>query len=82
MTFSTLHKLLVKHAIPADVKLMSDSGWECNATDMDGIWYNRKENILVFTQEGDMYDYHYTENEDWKLIHSIVKGTNDYERDS
>ena len=35
---------------------MSDSGWECDATHMDGIWYNPEKNIVVFTQ-GDNFEY-------------------------
>lgn len=50
MKLNTLLKLLEKHNIPDDVTLMSDSGWEGWATDMDGVYYNRSFNTLVFTQ--------------------------------
>ena len=50
MTFQELNKLIKDNNIPYDVKLLSDSGWECDPTDIDGVYYNRKENHLVFTQ--------------------------------
>lgn len=50
MKLNELLKLLEKHNIPDDVTLMSNSGWECGATDMDGVYYNRPFNTLVFTQ--------------------------------
>ena len=58
MKLNTLLKLNNKHNIPDDVLLRSDSGWECDATDMDGVYYNRKLNVIVFTQyfsENDSY---------------------------
>lgn len=50
MTFKKLQKIFRDNNIPENVVLMSDSGWECCATDMDGIYYNKKENVIVFTQ--------------------------------
>lgn len=69
MTFEQLSEIMKEHNIPSDVRLMSDSGWECDATDMDGIFYNKAENILVFTQNGNvnhMDEHYYTD--DWKLL--------------
>lgn len=50
MTFETLNKIINKYNIPKNVRLMSDSGWECDATDMDGVFYNKDKNIIIFTQ--------------------------------
>ena len=50
MTVKELNRLLTANNIPEDAILMSDSGWECGASDMDGVYYNSKENIIVFTQ--------------------------------
>lgn len=69
MTFKLLHRILIKHDIPENVKLMSDSGWECSATEMNGVYYNREENVLVFTQEGDESDYRYFEDNKWELLY-------------
>lgn len=59
MRFDILQNLIEKYNIPSNVKLLSDSGWECDATEMDGIWYNREQNIIIFTQgdwtEGDYF---------------------------
>ena len=57
MTFAKLNKIIEENHIPHDVKLMSDSGWECDATDMDGIFYNREKNEIVFTQSTMKYNY-------------------------
>ena len=50
MTFTELNKIIEENHIPYDVKLMSNSGWECSATDMDGVYYNREKNEIVFTE--------------------------------
>ena len=54
MTFEKLAEIMERNQIPKDVKLMSDSGWECCETDMDGLYYSKSENVLIFTQHGDM----------------------------
>ena len=56
MTFGKLKEILEKNNIPDNAILLSDSGWECDATDMDGIYYKREENIVVFTQGDDKYN--------------------------
>lgn len=50
MTFEKLEELLRKNKISKDVKLESDSGWEGGPTDMDGVYYNKTDNVIVFTQ--------------------------------
>lgn len=50
MTMELLEQILKDNNIPKDVHLMSDSGWECDPTEMDGIFYNRQSNTIVFTQ--------------------------------
>lgn len=49
-TLKTLNDLCAKYNIPEDVQLWSDSGWECNRTEMGEAYYNEKLNIIVFTQ--------------------------------
>lgn len=51
MTFAKLKELISKHNIPEDAALRSDSGWECGATEMDGVYYNQERNEIIFTQE-------------------------------
>ena len=67
MKLNNLLKLINKHNISDDVLLQSDSGWECGATDMDGVYYNRKLNIIVFTQYVDTSDYYFSEL-DWETL--------------
>ena len=57
MTMEKLHKIIIDNKIPMDVHFMSDSGWECGATDMDGVYYNKWENLIVFTQKGENFKY-------------------------
>jgi hypothetical protein len=64
-----LKKIFEDNHIPEDAILMSDSGWECDATDMNGIYYNSNENVIVITQEGSRFEKYY-DNENWSLLHS------------
>ena len=67
MKFYELVELFDKFGVSEDVKLKSDSGWECSATEMNGIFYNKKENLIVFTQcngaSGDEYS-----GQDWVCL--------------
>lgn len=69
MTIGELAKIVEEHNIPADATMLSDSEWECSPTDMDGIYYNKRYNELMFTQTGDKYDDYYGDDE-WELLHS------------
>lgn len=69
MTFGLLNRIIEENNIPEDVTLMSDSGWECDATDMDGIYYNSESNIIVFTQYASEYNSYHKDSE-WKMIYS------------
>ena len=64
MTIEKLNRILKENNIPKDAVLMSDSGWECCATDTDGVYYNAEDNIVVLTQEYDEDEY-YGENLEW-----------------
>ena len=81
MTVSALNEILKENNIPEDVELMSDSGWECGATKMNGIYYNEDAKIIVFTQSGSRYD-HYYDQKDWKQLFGVDmgKGENDETR--
>lgn len=52
MTFNKVMEVFKANNIPNDARLMSNSGWECDATDMDGIYYNQDTNTIIFTQGG------------------------------
>lgn len=53
MTKDELIEILSDNRIPNDAVIMSDSGWECDPTDIGGIWYNKDKNLVVLTQGGD-----------------------------
>lgn len=72
MTYERLSNIIINNNIPTNVRLMSDSGWECNSTDMNGVYYNRKNNIIVFTQ-GSIFD-EYKDNKEWITL--FCKGDN------
>lgn len=72
MTFELLNKIIEENNVPKDVQLMGDSGWECSETEMDGIYYNRKENVLIFTQCGDESDPWF-KKDDWELLYGHNK---------
>ena len=65
LTFEKLSNIIEKYNIPKDVHLMSDSEWECNATEMNGILYNEKENIIVFKQDIEYLNEYYS---NWKIL--------------
>ena len=64
MTVGELFNILKQNDIPDDAVLMSDSGWECCATDTDGVYYNKSKNTVVLTQKFSEYAY-YHESNDW-----------------
>lgn len=51
MTFEKLALLIERYNIPHDVEILSDSGWECNATNMDGIYTPKKKKQLYSLRE-------------------------------
>lgn len=67
MTFEKLEKIIRNNDIPKNVILESDSGWECNATVMNGVYYNEKENTIVFTQNINELDWYY-HSEEWQIL--------------
>ena len=68
MTLKELLKIVEKNNIAEDVIFLSDSGWECSATEMNGVWYNAEDNIIVFTQRASRYDKEYFKNKNWKNL--------------
>lgn len=73
ITFELLKKIIEEYNIPKTVHLLSDSGWECSETEMDGVFYNRNENKLVITQDGSYYDRAWFRKDGWELIYGVNK---------
>lgn len=67
MTFNKLMDLIQRNKISTDVKLESDSGWECGPTNMNGVYYNNGKNVIVFTQGYNDKHIDYCEPE-WSLL--------------
>ena len=43
--------------VPSDTFVLSDSGWECDATSCARAFYNKNDNLIVFTQyDGNDYN--------------------------
>ena len=68
MTMELLERIIEENNIPKDVHFMSDSGWECDPTEMNGVFYNRQCNTIIFTQSG-MSDREYEASEDWEILY-------------
>lgn len=66
MTYKLLTDILKENNIPEDVVMWSDSGWECDPTNMNCIYYNKTMNVIVFTQ---FPDSTYYKDNDWKEIY-------------
>ena len=64
MTYEMLIKIMKKNNIPENCEFRSDSGWECSSSDMDGMYYNKKLNVMIFTQLQCPPDI-YNNNPDW-----------------
>lgn len=77
MTVGELAQIVKENNIPEDAVMLSDSGWECSASDMDGVYYNKETNELVFTQNGDKYERYYYNKPEWKLLYSKEEQTID-----
>lgn len=69
MTIGEFSKLIKDNNIPEDARMLSDSGWECGPSNMDGVYYNERKNEIVITQLGNKYDSYYGKD-GWNLIHS------------
>lgn len=69
MTMERLSQIIEENKIPMDVHFMSDSGWECDPTEMDGVFYNRKSNTIVFTQGG-CSGREYACSGEWEILYA------------
>lgn len=50
MTYKLLKQIFEENNISQDAVILSDSGWECGPTDMDGVYYSKECNCVIFTQ--------------------------------
>ena len=69
MTMELLCKIIEENNIPRDVHFVSDSGWECEPTEMDGVFYHQENNTIVFTQ-GVCSEREYEQAEEWEILYA------------
>ena len=50
MTYGELKYILDKYSISDDAHFLSNSGWECDETEMNGVCYNSNKNEVWFFQ--------------------------------
>lgn len=50
MTLGKMLDILQENNVPKSARLVSNSGWECGAIDMDGIYYSERLNTVIFTR--------------------------------
>lgn len=44
MTVGKLAQIIKENNIPEDAVMLSDSGWECGPSDMNGVYYSKATN--------------------------------------
>ena len=77
MTFKDLSKIIKDNNVPDNVILRSDSGWECDDTEMNGVWYNKKKNTIIFTQDSILIKEKMKgDTENWKCLSTNYKFKN------
>lgn len=57
MNIKLLNKIIKENDIDENVTLVSDSGWECGPTDMDGVFYSKEKGLIIFKQGDADYQY-------------------------
>ena len=68
MTMELLKRIIEENNIPKDVHFMIDSGWECDSTEMNGVYYNIQSNTIVFTQ-GYGSDREYEQSDELEILY-------------
>ena len=63
----TLIGIFINNKIDSNAVIMTDSGWECDETEVDMVYYNSKTNVVMLTRKNGNYDV-YEDSDDWKLL--------------
>ena len=53
MTLYDILHIVESNNLPTDTRVVSDSGWECSATDCDGVYYSEEKGCIVLTQDNE-----------------------------
>ena len=66
-TYKELMELFAANQIPEDTRIMSYTGWECDATVVNGAVWNPEAGIVILLQE--------TASDGWKeIVEKVRKG--------
>lgn len=66
MIATELIKILGK--LPSDVFIETDSGWECDATEVNTAYYSSQKNVLVLTWKPQGNYKYYEESPKWECV--------------
>ena len=66
MTATELIKILEK--LPSDVFIETDSGWECDATEVNTAHYSSQKHVLVLTWKPQGNYKYYEESPKWECV--------------
>ena len=72
MTVGLFKQIMEENHILDDVTMLSNSGWECGPSEMDGIYYNPSEKTVTFTQAGTFDDLEF-DDDHFELLHGYNK---------
>ena len=63
----TLIGIFINNQIDKNAVIMTDSGWECDETEVNMVYYNAKTNVVMLTRKYGNYET-YEDSDDWKLL--------------
>ena len=63
----TLIGIFINNQIDNNAVIMTDSGWECDETEVNMVYYNAKTNVIMLTRKYGNYET-YEDSDDWKLL--------------
>lgn len=66
MIATELIKILEK--LPSDVFIETDSGWECDAIEVNAAYYSSQKNVLVLTWKPQGNYKYYEESPKWECV--------------
>ena len=67
LTIGVLIDIFINNQIDSNAAIMTDSGWECDETEVDMVYYNSKTNVVMLTRKYGNYEA-YEDSDDWKLL--------------
>lgn len=66
LNFKLLQAIIKDNDIPEDVKLINGYGYEDDDSEMMGMWYNKEENIICFTEN--ICEDNYLRDPKWEFL--------------